>query len=233
MCKEISGEFKSRIGYEFNDGALLAQALTHSSYSNERKLPIKSCNERLEYLGDAVLELSVSDHVFSAYPDLSEGEMTKLRASVVCEPTLAGAARRVGLGAALRMGRGEDNTGGRERDSILSDAFEAVIGAIYKDGGFGAARDFVKRQLTPDIETMLYRFNVADPKTFLQERIQARSKSPLVYTVIGESGPDHDKTFRVAVSHCGSEIGRGEGRSKKEAEQAAANDALKKEGVGD
>ena len=224
--------FEQTIGYSFSDKGLMTLAITHSSYTNEHKLPPASSNERLEYLGDAVLELSVSDHIFAGYAGLSEGEMTKLRASVVCEPMLAKAARRINLGDAIRMGRGEEQSGGRKRDSIISDAFEALIGAIFKDGGFEAARDFVTAQLADDIKMMSTRFNQSDPKTYLQECIQAYSAVPLVYAIIGEHGPDHNKVFSVHLTHEGKVIGEGTGRSKKEAEQDAASDAIDKMGFG-
>lgn len=220
----------AEIGYVFRDKALLVNALTHSSYANEHRLPASACNERLEYLGDAVLELTVSDHIFTNYPELSEGEMTKLRASVVCEPMLAKAAREIRLGGAIKMGRGEDNSSGRERDSILSDTFEACIGAIYKDGGFEASKKFILSCIGDEIKRMRTRFNLSDAKTYLQECIQSQSKDPLQYVVTSESGPDHDKTFVVSVMHEGGVIGEGSGKSKKEAEQAAALDAINKLG---
>lgn len=215
-------EFQQKIGYQFNDEKLLTQALTHSSYANEKHMKKLSDNERLEFLGDAVLEIISSDFLYKNYTDQPEGELTKLRASLVCEPTLAICAKEIGLGDYLRLGRGEDLTGGRGRKSILSDALEAVIGAIYLDGGFANAKEFVLKYILTDIE---HKQLFYDSKTILQELIQGKHEQ-LSYELIDESGPDHDKQFTVAVLVDGERVSEGEGHTKKAAEQQAAYQAL-------
>lgn len=212
-------EFEEVIGYHFNNQGLLRQALTHSSYANERHMKKHSDNERLEFLGDAVLEVTSSEFLYQKYPDYSEGELTKLRASLVCEPTLAFCTRAIDLGKYLYLGKGEDLTGGRNRKSILSDALEAVIGAIFLDGGFANAKEFIHRFILKDLENKKLFF---DSKTILQEIVQANFKEVISYHLIGEEGPDHNKTFRVAVHIGEDEYGVGEGRTKKAAEQEAA-----------
>lgn len=225
-------DFEEMIGYHFKSAGLLRQALTHSSYANEKHMKKLADNERLEFLGDAVLEIISSDFLFHSYPELSEGELTKLRASIVCEPTLAQCSAQLGLGDYLLLGRGEDHTGGRQRDSILSDTLEAVIGAIYLDGGFANAKEFVHRFILTDIE---HKHLFYDSKTILQEVIQKEHES-LVYVLTEESGPDHDKHFTVEVQIDGACAGTGGGRTKKAAEQEAAYRALlairKENGVG-
>lgn len=216
---------ESRIGYTFKDKNLLKTALTHSSYSNEKKVGHFGCNERLEFLGDAVLELTSSEFLFLNYKELPEGELTKLRASIVCEPTLALCARDIRLGEHLLLGKGEDLTGGRKRPSILSDAFEAVIGAIYLDGGLPCAKEFVNRFVMNDIE---HKKLFYDAKTILQEKVQQKYHVEVTYRLDGEEGPDHDKRFRVSALVESRVLGQGEGRTKKAAEQEAAYDALKK-----
>jgi ribonuclease-3 len=215
-------EFQSKIGYTFKNRHLLEQALTHSSYANEKHMKKHSDNERLEFLGDAVLEIVSSEFLFINYPQKPEGELTKLRASIVCEPTLALCTKPLDLGKYLRLGRGEDHTGGRKRKSILSDALEAVIGAIYLDGGFTNAKEFVLRFIMTDIENKQLFY---DSKTILQELIQGRHEQ-LSYELIDESGPDHDKQFTVAVLVDGERVSEGEGHTKKAAEQQAAYQAL-------
>ena len=212
-------ELQEAIGYRFRNLQLLEQALTHSSYANEKGLGHLGCNERLEFLGDAVLELISSDFLYHRYPKLPEGDMTKTRASVVCEPTLALCAAEFSLGRYLRLGRGEDMTGGRNRNSVVSDALEALIGAIYLDGGFASAKEFVIRFVMNDIE---HKKLFYDSKTILQEMIQGRQQDELRYVMLGEEGPDHDKTFLAAAMLGSREIGRGSGRTKKAAEQMAA-----------
>lgn len=207
------------IGYHFHDEKLLRQALTHSSFANEKHLKKHSDNERLEFLGDAVLEIISSEFLYKEYPDKPEGELTKLRASIVCEPTLALCTKDIALGEYLLLGKGEDQTGGRGRKSILSDALEAVIGAIYLDGGFANAKEFIHRFILKDLENKKLFF---DSKTILQEIVQANFKEVISYHLIGEEGPDHNKTFRVAVHIGEEEYGVGEGRTKKAAEQEAA-----------
>jgi ribonuclease-3 len=225
MKDQIFHEFESVISYTFSDIKLLIQALIHSSYANENNLKKIENNERLEFLGDAVLEIVTSDYLFHKYPNQQEGELTKFRASVVCEPTLAEFAREIKLGNYLLLGKGEDSSGGRNRDSVLSDSVEALIGSIYIDGGIESATSFIVNTLLFDVEE---RKRFVDSKTHLQEYIQQMSDIPIEYTVISETGPDHNKCFTVHVIHESNIIGKGEGRSKKSAEQRAAFDALKK-----
>lgn len=224
--KELD-EFEERIGYHFTDVNLLKLALTHSSYGNEVYHDKHHNNERLEFLGDAVLEITVSEYLFEEYKKQPEGELTKLRASIVCEPTLAVCARDIGLNQFLYLGKGEELTGGRFRDSITSDALEAVLGAIYKDGGIECARSFVLSHILNDIQNKTL---FIDSKSILQERIQAGYKESPEYVLISESGPDHCKEFSVEVRLDGSIIGAGVGRTKKSAEQQAAYDAILKLG---
>jgi len=207
------------IGYEFKNQRLLAHALTHSSYANEKHWDKTKCNERLEFLGDAVLELLSSDFLFKNYAAMPEGEMTKLRASLVCEPTLAFCAEAISLGDYLLLGKGEDLTGGRKRPSVVSDAMEAMIGAIYLDGGLANAKEFVHRFILNDIE---HKQLFYDSKTILQEMVQAEFKEGLSYELLKEDGPDHNKTFEVCVKIGNRVIGHGTGRTKKAAEQVAA-----------
>lgn len=218
-------EFERKIGYEFQNIKLLQQALTHSSYANEKRMSKLSNNERLEFLGDAVLELTSSDFLYKNNKKMFEGEMTKLRASLVCEPTLAYCAREIGLGEYLLLGKGEITTGGRERDSILSDAMEAVIGAIYIDGGFTNAKEYIHKYILSDVDRKKLFF---DSKTILQEIVQAEYKESLRYELRGEEGPDHDKIFTVAAVIEEEELSLGRGRTKKAAEQEAAYKAILK-----
>ena len=215
-------EFEERIGYQFDNPDLLATALTHSSYSNEKKLKKYDCNERLEFLGDAVLELVSSEYIFRSNPRLPEGDLTRIRASYVCEPTLALCARELDSGKYLFLGKGEDMTGGRERDSVLSDAMEATIGAVYLDGGFARAKEYVEEFVLKDIEKKKLFY---DSKTYLQEIVQGRHQH-LKYVLLEESGPDHNKSFQVEVQVDGQGIAVGTGRTKKKAEQAAAYQAI-------
>lgn len=222
MKQEKRMEFEKRIGYSFKDPELLVTALTHSSYSNEIRLKKQECNERLEFLGDAVLELISSEQIFRNHPDQPEGDLTRIRASYVCEPTLALCAREICLGDYLQLGRGEDRTGGRERDSILSDAMEATIGAVYMDGGFESAQRYVEEFILKDIEkkSLFY-----DSKTYLQEIVQSDLKK-LEYVLLKEEGPDHNKSFEVGVLIDGKQLTTAVGRTKKKAEQAAAYEAI-------
>ena len=215
-------KFQSLIGYTFKNEQLLKQALTHSSYANEKHLKKLSDNERLEFLGDAVLEVVSSEFLFQNYPNLTEGELTKLRASIVCEPTLAICTEAISLGDFLYLGKGEDNTGGRKRKSVLSDAMEAVIGAIYLDGGFANAKEFVLKFIMTDIE---HKHLFYDSKTILQEVVQGEHET-LTYVLLGETGPDHEKVFEVGVLIGNKEISTGKGHTKKAAEQEAAYKAL-------
>ena len=212
-------ELEEIIGYHFKNKHYLTQALTHSSYANEKKLGKLGSNERLEFLGDAVLELISSDYLYARFTQIPEGELTKKRASLVCEPSLAYCAREFGLPQFLLLGKGEDMTGGRNRDSIVSDATEALLGAIYLDGGFANAKEFVLNFILNDIE---HKQLFYDSKTILQEMVQAKYKETLVYELIKEEGPDHNKSFEVCVKIGDEEIGRGLGRTKKAAEQVAA-----------
>lgn len=220
---DISG-LEATIEYKFTDGQLLEQALTHSSYANERKINKINDYERLEFLGDAVLELVSSDFLFHENPDMAEGKLTKLRSSMVCEPALAYCAREFELEKYIRLGKGEEHTGGRDRDSIVSDVLEAVIGAIYLDGGIKPAHDFIHRFVLSDLEnkTLFY-----DSKTVLQEIIQGDGYKTFEYVLVGEKGPDHAKIFIVDAVLDGNVVGHGEGRSKKTAEQMAAYEAIK------
>ncbi len=216
------GRLEKIFGYRFRDQELLRLALTHSSYANEKRMGKIQCNERLEFLGDAVLELVSSQYLFENYPDIPEGEMTKKRASMVCEPTLAMSARDMRLQEFIQLGKGEEATGGRKRDSITSDALEAVIGAIYLDGGIEEAKNFVLRFILNDLEhkTLFY-----DSKTVLQEIVQNQGKVP-EYVLTGCTGPDHDKQFFAEVHVSGKIYGKGAGHTKKAAEQAAAYQAV-------
>ncbi len=222
MKQEKLLEFESRIGYQFSDPNLLETALTHSSYSNEKKLHKYECNERLEFLGDAVLELISSEKIFLENPKKPEGDLTRIRASYVCEPTLALCAREIHLGEYIQLGKGEDMTGGRERDSILSDAMEATIGAVYLDGGFASAQEYVERFVLHDIEKKKLFY---DSKTYLQEIVQ-RDHTQMEYVLLKEEGPDHNKSFEVGVCIDGKQIASAVGRTKKKAEQAAAYQAI-------
>lgn len=217
-------EFEKIIGYTFQNETLLRQALTHSSYANERHRKSED-NERLEFLGDAVLELVSSEFLFLNYPKLSEGDLTKLRASLVCEPTLAACTAQMQLGDFVRLGRGEEQTGGRRRKSILSDALEAVIGAIYLDGGFTNAKEFILKFILTDIE---HKKLFYDSKTILQEMVQGNMEGEIDYKLIREEGPDHDKTFTVTVLIGDTVYGEGTGRTKKAAQQQASYQAILK-----
>lgn len=215
------------IGYNFKNGDLLKTALTHTSFSHEKKNNIEN-NERLEFLGDAVLELVISKHLFTKFKDLSEGSLTKLRASIVCESSLAKVAREINIGDNIMLGNGEENTGGRERDSILSDAFEAIIGAIYIDSGdILEAQNFIISKMDDIIKEKRETFEMNDCKTYLQEIIQKHSIEPIKYEIVNEEGPAHNKIFTVRIMHNNKELGRGRGKSKKDAEQDAAFKAIK------
>ena len=216
-------ELEKKIGYTFQNLEILKQAMRHSSYINEKHLPKYQCNERLEFLGDAVLELVSSEFLFYEDKTRPEGELTKARASMVCEPALAFCAREIDLGQYLLLGKGEDATGGRKRESVTSDAMEALIGAIYIDGGFANAKEFIKRFILNDLENKKLFF---DSKTILQEIVQAHFKEEISYRMIGEEGPDHDKSFHAAVLIGEKEYGTGTGRTKKAAEQEAAYQSI-------
>lgn len=217
-------ELQGKIGYHFQNEALLLQALTHSSFANERKINKINNYERLEFLGDAVLELVSSEFLYKENEDMPEGQLTRLRASMVCEPALAYCARDIDLNTYILLGKGEEATGGRKRDSIISDVMEAVIGAIFLDGGIGDAKKFINRFVLSDLEDKIL---FMDSKTLLQEEIQKNNTAQLRYELIGETGPDHDKQFSVEAYLDDKLIGSGVGRTKKAAEQAAAYEALK------
>lgn len=218
-------ELEERIQYQFENRDLFIQALTHSSYANEHRLDHSRCNERLEFLGDAVLEIVTSDFLFHKYSILTEGDLTKIRASIVCEPTLAYCAANLRLGSYLYLGKGEDATGGRSRNSVVSDAMEALIGAIYLDGGFANAKEFIHRFILNDIE---HKQLFYDSKTILQEMVQSRQAEALTYEILKEEGPDHNKSFEVCAKIGDEEVGRGVGRTKKAAEQVAAYNGILK-----
>lgn len=220
-------ELQEKIGYTFNDEAILIRALSHSSYVNENHSAGDS-NERLEFLGDSVLGLITAENFFKNYKKLPEGELTKLRAATVCEKSLAGFARQLELGKYLLLGKGEILTGGRERPSIQADAFEAIIAAIYLDGGMEAARNFVLKYIE---EAIRQQQSIRDYKTMLQEVVQRNPGELIEYVLTGETGPDHDKRFEVEVHLNSNVIGRGIGRSKKKAEQEAAREALELMGL--
>ncbi len=214
------------------DGGLLTRALTHRSWVHERSRSKLTDNERLEFLGDAVVELAVSEYLYNAFPAAPEGDLARMRASVVKEGSLAACGRRLGLGDALRLGVGEAKSGGRTRDSLLADSYEAVIGAIYLDHGWEVARRVVLRSLAPEIESVATGESSLDAKSALQELLQAESGVTPQYRLLEAIGPDHNKAFVSEVVYGGERIGRGEGRSKKASEQAAAQDALDRLGKG-
>ena len=216
---------EEKIGYTFRDRTLLENALTNSSYANEHRGGLPS-NERLEFLGDSVLGFVTAEYLFARHPDSPEGELTRIRADLVCEKNLARAAGTISLGSFLLLGHGEEHGGGRKRDSIVSDAMESVIAASYMDGGFSAAKEIIDRLILCDVPAgKPHNF---DYKTALQELVQRKKDQVLCYELIGESGPDHDKHFVVAVRFNSDRVARGEGRSKKAAEQQAAKAALTK-----
>ena len=221
-------QLEERLGYLFHDRSLLENALTHSSYANENKQKGEASNERLEFLGDSVLGMVVADHLFRSHPDMPEGELTRTRAALVCEESLVEVAQALGLGEYLKLGKGEEAGGGRHRPSIQADAVEAVLAAVYLDGGIGSARKIVQQYiLCREVEGLT---SPRDYKTALQELVQRESGQVLAYQLVGEEGPDHDKRFFVEVDLNGTPVGSGQGRSKKEAEQMAAKAAIGKLG---
>ncbi len=220
-------KLEKTIGYIFKNPGLLELALTHSSHSNERGKGRLGCNERLEFLGDSILGYFTAEYLFGAYPDKPEGEMTKIRAELVCEQSLARVAEKLGLGDYLRLGRGEELGGGRTRPSITADAVEAVLAAIYLDGGAEAAKKFVYSFILTEAAKAA-REGSHDYKTLLQEHVQKGGGESPSYRMAGESGPDHNKVFTAEVLICGEVMGSGSGRTKKEAEQNAAKNALEK-----
>ena len=222
MIKDLEGA----IGYQFKNIQLLQNALTHSSYANERWHNSLLSNERLEFLGDSVLGMLVAEYLFRTFPNRPEGELTRMRADMVCEQTLAAAANRIGIGGHLLLGHGEEQGGGRKRNSILADAMESVIAACFLDGGMAAALKVVQQFIL--VEVPVTKLHNADYKTKLQELVQQKKNQVLSYRLAGQSGPDHDKQFEVEVSLNGTVVGKGSGRSKKRAEQDAARAAIEK-----
>ncbi len=221
----IIAEIEKRIYYEFKNKELIKCALTHSSFVNELKINKWENYQRLEFLGDAVLELVSSEFLYEGNSGMSEGKMSKVRASMVCEPALAFCAKKISLGEMILLGKGEEAGGGRERNSILSDVFEAIIGAIYQDGGLDEARKFIHKFVLDDVEeNQLF----VDSKSILQEKIQAEADKTLSYKLISENGPEHDKSFEVAVYINDECMATAMGHNKKEAEQQAAYLVLKK-----
>lgn len=218
-------DLEEAIGYRFHNISLLQNALTHSSFANERWHNSLLSNERLEFLGDSILGMLVAEYLYRNFPDRPEGELTRMRADMVCEKTLASIAARIHLGDHLMLGHGEEQGGGRSRDSILADAVESVIAACFLDGGIEAAQKFIRTFIL--VEVPVSQMHNTDYKTKLQELVQQKKNQVLSYTLTGESGPDHDKHFTVAVSLNGGMVGQGEGRSKKRAEQEAARAAIR------
>ena len=219
-------DLENAIGYRFTNIQLLQNALTHSSYANERWHNSLLSNERLEFLGDSVLGMLVAQYLYDNFPNRPEGELTRMRADMVCEQTLAAAANRIGLGSYLLLGHGEEQGGGRSRSSILADAMESVIAACFLDGGMAAALKVVQQFIL--VEVPVTRLHNADYKTKLQELVQQKKNQILSYRLAGQSGPDHDKKFDVEVSLNGNVVGAGSGSSKKRAEQMAAKSAIEK-----
>ena len=217
-------DLENALGYRFSNITLLQNALTHSSFANERWHDSLRSNERLEFLGDSILGMVVADHLYRNFPDRPEGELTRMRADMVCEQSLAAVANQLGLGEHMLLGHGEERFGGKTRPSILADAVESIIAASYLDGGFEAAAGIVRRfNLT---QVPVKKLNNADYKTALQELVQQKKNQSLVYMLVGSYGPDHDKSFKVQVSLNGKVVGTGEGSSKKRAEQDAAHRAI-------
>ena len=219
-------DLEKAIGYSFRNIQLLQNALTHSSYANERWHNSLLSNERLEFLGDSVLGMLVAEYLYTTFPDRPEGELTRMRADMVCEGTLAAVATKIGIGEHLLLGHGEERFGGRTRNSILADAMESVIAAAFLDGGLEAAKGIVRRFIL--VEVPVKRMHNMDYKTQLQELVQQKKNQVISYALVGESGPDHDKVFRVEVSLNGNVVGEGSGSSKKRAEQDAARAAVER-----
>jgi ribonuclease III len=220
-------DFQERLGIHFNDEKLLIQAFTHSSYVNEHRKKPHEDNERLEFLGDAVLELTISQFLFKKFPIMSEGELTKMRAAIVCEPSLVTFANELHFGEYVLLGKGEEMTGGRERPALLADVFEAFIGALYLDQGLEVVKQFLDNTVIPKVNAGAFS-HVMDYKSQLQELVQRDASGVIEYKVLQEKGPAHSREFVSRVSLNGEELGIGTGRSKKEAEQHAAEIALKK-----
>jgi ribonuclease-3 len=226
ITKKIE-ELEKIIQYTFKNKKNIILALTHSSYANEYKNKKLTSNERLEFLGDTVLNMIISEEIYTRYNDLSEGEMTKFRSNVICETSLAKCAKNLNIGKYLLLGKGEENTGGRYRVSILSDAVEALIGALYLDAGLEMAKNFVLAQMGEMIEKSIKGIIFMDYKTQLQEILQKGNEKRVVYEIVAEKGPDHDKVFISQVKIDGKPAGKGKGKTKKEAEQMAAKETIK------
>ncbi|OGO78529.1 MAG: ribonuclease III [Clostridiales bacterium GWB2_37_7] len=227
--KELAG-FQQVIDYRFDDLSLLDTALTHSSYTANRNEVLEH-NERLEFLGDSILSMIVSQYIFKSCKEMAEGQLTRVRANIVCEQSLHEAAEKIKLGKYLAISKGEELTGGRTRPSILADAFEALIAAIYLDGGLSKAKTFVLDILKGTIQQAIQNKIISDYKSFIQEHIQKNSQGKISYKLLSEEGPDHSKTFDMAIMLDDTILGTGSGNSKKEAQQAAAKDAIEKLGL--
>lgn len=225
---DFMNELNTIPGYKFENPAILRMALTHTSYANENREQGIQSNQRLEFLGDSVLSLIVSKYLYTKYPDLPEGELTRIRAGVVCEKALSECAQSIDLGRRLLLGKGEQQSGGRERASILSDAFESLIGAIYMDSGFDTARDWVLAHLKPMIGHTACGKGINDYKTALQEEVQKNPGSRIEYVIAEQTGPDHDRNYIIELYVDGKLFGKGKGKTKKEAEQSAAKEAVKR-----
>ena len=219
-------DLETALGYRFHNITLLQNALTHSSYANERWHDSLRSNERLEFLGDSILGMVVAEHLYRNFPDRPEGELTRMRADMVCEQSLAAVANKLGLGQHMLLGHGEERFGGKNRPSILADAVESIIAASFLDGGFEAAAGIIRRFILTDVPVK--KLHNVDYKTALQELVQQKKNQVISYTLVGESGPDHDKSFQVNVSLNGTVVGTGEGSSKKRAEQDAARCAMER-----
>ncbi len=231
MEKKISNnliEFEKIINYNFKNKTLLSQALSHSSYANENYKKEIESNERLEFLGDAVLELVISDFIYNEYIEMTEGELTKLRASIVCEPTLAQKAKELKISDYIMLSKGEKSSGGNMRDSLLADTFEAIIGAVYLDSSIETVKEYIINIMKPVILELQNSFRTMDYKTYLQELVQKNSRETVKYKIVDEIGPDHSKQFVAEAIHRNIRMGKGSGKTKKEAEQNAALDALNK-----
>jgi ribonuclease-3 len=224
----IIPQLEEKINYTFTNKDNIILALTHSSFANENRNEGLQSNERLEFLGDSVLNIVTSENIYNIYTNLAEGELTKLRASLVCEASLVNFANSINLGQYLLLGKGEELTGGRNRTSILSDAFEAVIGAIYNDGGIDSARKFINRYMEPIFKSGVKCGSFIDFKTQLQEIVQKHGEKKIIYEITDQKGPDHNKVFEIQVRIGNEVMGKGKGKSKKEAEQNAAESAVKK-----
>ncbi len=219
---------EKRINYSFKDKEVIFTAITHSSYANEKKARKLKYNERIEFLGDSVLSLTISEYLYKMFPELPEGELTVIRSKIVCESSLSRCAGNIGLGEVLLLGKGEELSGGRSKSSILSDAFEALLGALYLDGGFEIVKEFILKHMMDIIKSSVQGKLFTDYKTQLQEKVQQNGEKQISYSVIDESGPDHNKTFVTEIRVNDVVCGHGAGRSKKESEQNAAKDALDK-----